>query len=328
MFIMDGMHSKNINAIDLNLLKVFSALAAERSVTKAANSVGLSQPAVSHALRRLRDLLDDDLFILTSAGMQPTDRCRELAPAVNASLQLLKDALTVEADDNPANLNASFRLGMNDLFTTLFAPGISAQVTEQAPNVSIRFLHTLEINKSFSDAYSDLDAGAIDLTIIQDFDTPSRFDREQLGSSDFVCVARAGHPTFRPNLSMEEFTSFNHIMITTLDAEYGRIDEALSKIGIRRNIRLRVPHYSAALSTTAQTNFVYTMPRILVPYAQKAFGLQISELPFQAPVRKIFQVWHKTRTKDFGHQWLRSIISDISTQTGIGGDVHIHKNQD
>jgi DNA-binding transcriptional LysR family regulator len=124
--------------------------------------------------------------------------CRELAPAVNASLQLLKDALTVEVDDNPANLNASFCLGMNGLSTTLFAPGISAQVTKQSPNVSIRFLHTLEINKSLSDAYSDLDAGAIDLTIIQDFDTPSRFDREQLGSSDFVCVARAGHPTFRP----------------------------------------------------------------------------------------------------------------------------------
>ena len=317
MFIISIMHNININAIDLNLLKVFSALAAERSVTKAADSVGLSQPAVSHALRRLRDLLDDELFIRTADGMQPTDRCRELASAVDASLKILQNALTVKVDDNPANFSAAFRLGMNDLFSTLFAPGISAAVADQAPNVSLRFLHTLEINKSLSDAYSDLDAGVIDLTIIQDFDTPSRFDRELLGASDFVCVARSGHPTFRQNLSMEEFTSLDHIMITTLDAEYGRIDEALSKIGIRRRIKLRVPHYSAALSATAQTDLIYTMPRILAPHAQQAFGLQISELPFEAPVRKIFQVWHKTRTKEFGHQWLRSIVSDVADCVGI-----------
>lgn len=312
------MHTKNIFAVDLNLLKVFSALVAERSVTKAASSVGLSQPAVSHALRRLRDLFDDELFIRTAEGMQPTDRCQELAPAVDASLKMLQDALTVKVDDNPANLSSAFRLGMNDLFSTLFAPGILAAVADQAPNVSLRFLHTLEINKSLSDAYADLDAGTIDLTIIQDFDTPSRFDRELLGASDFVCVARSGHPTFRQDLSMQEFTALDHIMITTLDAEYGRIDEALSKFGIRRRIKLRVPHYSAALSATAQTDLIYTMPRILAPHAQQAFGLQISELPFEAPVRKIFQVWHKTRTKEFGHKWLRSVVANVADQAGIG----------
>lgn len=314
---MRTMHRKNINSIDLNLLKVFSALAEERSVTKAADSVGLSQPAVSHALRKLRDIMDDELFVRSADGMQPTDRCRDLAPAVSASLKMLQDALTVREESDPKNLSTTFRLGMNDLFSTLLAAGISESVSQQAPNVSLRFLHTLEINKSLSDAYSDLDAGTIDLTIIQDFDTPSRFDRELLGSSDFVCVARSGHPSFRSNMSMEEFRSFGHIMITTLDAEYGRIDEALSKIGIRRVIKLRVPHYSAALSAAAQTDLVYTMPRILAVHAKQAFGLQISELPFEAPVRKIFQVWHKTRTKEFSHRWLRSIVSSVADRVGI-----------
>jgi len=317
MFNITTMHSTNINAIDLNLLKVFAALASERSVTKAAKSVGLSQPAVSHALRRLRDLLDDELFIRTVDGMQPTERCRELAPAVHASLTMLQDAFSVNTDDDPANLRTAFRLGMNDLFSTLIAPGLSASVAAQAPHVSLRFLHTLEINKSLSDAYADLDAGAIDLTIIQDFDTPSRFDRELLGASNFVCVARAGHPAFHPSLSMDEFTSFGHIMFTTLDSEFGRIDEALSKMGIRRRIELRVPHYSAALSAAAQTDLVYTMPRILASHAKQAFGLQMSELPFEAPVRKIFQVWHKTRTKEFGHKWLRSVVADVAGQAGI-----------
>lgn len=317
MFNICDMHPKNINAIDLNLLKVFSALAAERSVTRAAKSVGLSQPAVSHALRRLRDLMDDDLFIRAADGMQPTERCRELAPVVEASLKMLQDALTVTNDSDPANLRATFRLGMNDLFSTLLVPALTARVAEQAPNVSLRFLHTLEINKSLSDAYADLDAGTIDVTIIQDFDTPSRFDRELLGASDFVCVARAGHPRFHADMGMDEFTSLGHIMFTTLDSEYGRIDEALSKVGIRRRIELRVPHYSAALSATAQTDLVYTMPRILVPHARQAFGLEVSELPFEAPVRKIFQVWHKTRTKEFAHKWLRSVISEAAYQSGI-----------
>ena len=102
-----------------------------------------------------------------------------------------------------------------------------------------------------------------------------------------------------------------------MDAEYSRIDEALSKKGIRRRIELRVPHYSAALSATALTDLVYTVPRILAPHAEQAFGLQVSELPFEAPVRNIFQVWHKTRTKDFGHQWLRKVVSDVSQLSGI-----------
>ena len=317
MFDIATMRQMNIRSIDLNLLKVFSALARERSVTKAADAVGLSQPAVSHALRRLRDLMNDDLFVRAADGMQPTERCRELAPAIEASLKMLEDALMVKEVNDPANLQATYRLGMNDLFSTLLVPGLIAAASDQAPNVSLRFLHTLEINKSLSDAYSDLDAGTIDMTIIQDFDTPSRFGRELLGASDFVCAARASHPGFGPKVSLEQYTRFGHIMITTLDAEYGRIDEALAKKGIRRNIQLRVPHYSAALSATAQTDLIYTMPRILAPHAQQAFGLQISELPFEAPLRKIFQVWHKTRTKEFGHQWLRSVVSEAANKAGI-----------
>lgn len=311
------MHQKNINSIDLNLLKVFNALAEKRSVTKAADSVGLSQPAVSHALRRLRALMDDDLFVRTANGMQPTERCRELTPAIEASLKMVENALAVKEVNDPANLQITFRLGMNDLFSTLLVPSLTARAADQAPNVSLRFLHTLEINKSLSDAYSDLDDGTIDITIIQDFDTPSRFDRELLGVSDFVCAACGSHPNFSPNVSMEQYTQLGHIMFTTLDAEYGRIDEALAKKSIRRKIQLRVPHYSAALSATAQTDLVYTMPRILAPHAQQAFGLQISELPFEAPTRKIFQVWHKTRTKEFGHQWLRSVVSEAATKAGI-----------
>lgn len=311
------MHQKNINAIDLNLLKVFSALAAERSVTKAANSVGLSQPAVSHALRRLRDLMDDELFIRAADGMQPTERCRQLAPSIEASLKMLQDALTVTDDKDPTNLRATYRIGMNDLFSTLLVPGLTARVAEQAPNVSLRFLHSMSINQNVDDAYSDLDRRRIDLAVVLDFDTPSRFDRELLGASDYVCVARVGHPVFQPGLSIEQYTSLGHIMFTTLDAEYGRIDEALSKIGFRRRIELRVPHYSAGLSATTLTDMVYTMPRILAPHAKQAFGLQVSELPFEAPVRKIFQVWHKTRTKDFGHQWLRNVVSNVSQISGI-----------
>jgi len=261
--------------------------------------------------------MDDELFIRAANGMQPTERCKELAPVVEGSLKMLQDALSVQSDNDPASLRATFRLGMNDLFSTLLVPGLTARVAERAPNVSLRFLHTLEINKSLSDAYADLDAGTIDVTIIQDFDTPTRFDRELLGSSDFVCVARTGHPSFHADLSMDAFTSLGHIMFTTHDAEYGRIDEALSKVGIRRRIELRVPHYSAALSATAQTDLVYTMPRILVPHARQAFDLEVSELPFEAPVRKIFQVWHKTRTKEFAHKWLRSVISEAAHQSGI-----------
>lgn len=234
-------HKPNINAIDLNLLKVFSALASERSATKAAKSVGLSQSAVRHALRRLREMMDDELFIRAADGMQPTERCRVPAPAVNASLKLLQDALTVKNDDDPAKLRATFRLGMNDLFSTLLVPG----------------------------------------------------------------------------LSMEQFTALGHIMFTTRDSEYGRIDDALSKMGIRRRIELRVPRYSAALSATAQTDLVYTMPRVLASHAKQAFGLEMSELPFEAPVRKIFQVWHKTRTKEFGHKWSRSVVADMAGRAGI-----------
>ena len=235
----------------------------------------------------------------------------------NASLKIVLDALTYSSAEDPSTLRATFRIGMNDLFSNLLVPGLMVHVAEHAPDVSLRFLHSLGINKSLSGAYSDLDSGAIDLTILLDFDTPPRFDRELLGASDFVCVARAGHPSFHVGLSMEDYTTCGHIMFTTLDAEHSHIDELLSKMGIRRRIELRVPHYTAALSATAQTDLFYSMPRILAPYARQAFGLQIAELPFDVPDRKIFQVWHKTRTKEFGHKWLRSIVTDVSHHAGI-----------
>lgn len=307
------MQYKNIRMIDLNLLKVFYALSVERHVTKAGDSIGLSQPAVSHALNRLRDFFQDELFIRTRNGMEPTARSIALFETVRQVLDELEIAVASEQPFDPATAGGNFRIGMNDLMSVFLLPTLSKRFARQAPSINLRTIHTASIvdgSRPYTNAFVDLDEGRFDLALVQDTEIPTRFTYKKLVTFDFVLVSGLNNSKFQPPIDADTFMDHGHIMVTTADIDYSQMDAALAKLGLERDIKLRVPHYAAAMSVAEETDLIYTLPRLLVPHAEKHYRLKISELPVPSPTREFYQVWLKTKTSDPVHAWVRGIVQE------------------
>ncbi len=307
------MHLKNITSTDLNLLKALLALADEQHLTKAAQELGITQPGMSHALRRLRDLFDDELFVRTRQGMAPTSYCLSLVPHVRQALAELDNILGGEQKFTPSEAVITLRIGMNDLLSTLLLPSLMKKIAQLAPGIDVRVLHTLSVGDYAivpTDPFRDIDAGRSDIAIIQDLKTSTRFVREKLFSVDYVCVARKQNAMFRPPIDIDTYNTLDHIMISFGDVEFSRLDADLEARGLRRRIKVRVPLYTAAQSIAAQTDFVHTMPRILLPSAAKHYDFKVSELPTESPTRDYYFVWNRARTSDPALAWLRQLIRE------------------
>lgn len=309
------MANKNIRAIDLNLFKILIALSEEKNVTKAGEAVFLSQPAVSHALNRLRHIFNDELFIRTHKGMQPTSQCLALIEPVTAALQELDSVLQMGLEFDPSLAEAEFKLGMNDIFSSILALNLIKQVAAEAPNIQLNIIHTkgIDIPSSNTGVFADLDTGLIDLAVLQDYETPPRFERESLGAFDHVCIAAKNHPDLKNGLTLDKYQTLGHIFITGTHFRKATLGNALNEMGIIRDCRLKVPHFVTALNIAETSDLICTMPRFASEYATKRYDLQVFDLPFESPIKAIYQVWHKTLTKDPLHQWMRqSVKSSLS----------------
>lgn len=307
------MQLKNISSIDLNLLKVLYALSTERHLTKAGDAVGLSQPAMSHALRRLRDLFEDDLFVRTHNGMEPTSFCLTLAPRVRDALNNLDVALGTEREFNPENAMMTLRVGLNDMLSILLLPALLKKAMRVAPEIDIRVINTLSVVDNAripNDPYLDLDTGRTDLAVVRDLTTPTRFVRESLFSTDYVCVGRQRNPVFQSPIDVSSYNALEHVMVSRGDAEFSSLDTDLKSRGLQRRVKVRVPLYSTAQTIVSETDLVQTMPRVLLPFAVKRFRFKVSELPAESPTREYFFVWHKVRQSGPMIAWLRSLIRD------------------
>ena len=307
------MRFRNIASPDLDLLKALLALADEQHLTKAGQELGLTQPGMSHALRRLRDLFDEELFVRTHEGMTPTPYCLSLVPHVRQALAELDNVLGGEQKFTPSEAAMTLRIGMNDLLATLLLPSLMEKIARLAPGIDIRVLHTLSVGDYAivpTDPFRDIDAGRSDIAIIQDLKTSTRFVREKLFSVDYVCVARKQNRMFRPPIDIETYNTLNHIMVSFGDVEFSRLDADLEARGLQRQIKVRVPLYTAAQSIAAQTDFVHTMPRILLPSAAEHYDFKVSELPVESPTRDYYFVWKSTRASDPALAWLRQLIRE------------------
>lgn len=304
---------KNVSTTDLNLLKALLALADEQHLTRASQELGLTQPGMSHALRRLRDLFDDELFVRTRDGMAPTPYCLSLVPHVRQALADLDNILGGEQKFTPSEAVMTLRIGMNDLLSTLLLPSLMEKIARLAPGIDIRVHHTLSVGDYAivpTDPFRDIDAGRSDIAIIQDLKTSTRFIREKLFSVDYVCVARKQNTKFHPPIDIDTYNTLEHIMISFGDVEFSRLDADLEARGLRRQIKVRVPLYTAAQSIVAQTDFVHTMPRILLPMAAQHYDFKVSELPVESPKRDYYFVWNRARSSDPVLAWLRRLIRE------------------
>jgi DNA-binding transcriptional LysR family regulator len=295
----------NLRAFDLNLLVVFDAVMQDRSVTRAGKRIGLSQPAMSHALNRLRDLLKDELFVRTPTGMRPTPRAEQLAALLRQALSELQRALQPETFD-PATADRRFSLAINNYAAVVVAPPLATAVSAAAPSVQLdlRPSGTLDLIES-------LDCGDLDLAIGSLDSFGERFACTQLLADEFVMVMRRRHPAGRGALSAKVLAGLTHLDISSSGENTDFLDAWLTEQGQTRRITLRAPYLSARAILT-RSDLAATLSRRIAEEFVRTDPLQVHELPVKSPVVRTTMLWHRRLDTQPAHRWLREMIIAVA----------------
>lgn len=298
----------NWRRIDLNLLVVFDAVMQERSATRAATKLNMSQPAVSHAISRLRAALKDDLFVRTPEGMEPTPQAERLAPSIRQALADLRVALEGGRTFKPQEVERSFAVSVNNYVALVIAPMLAATVAREAPLV------TLDLRPSGTlDITEHLDRGDLDLALGTLAAPGERFSDIRLFEDRFACVLRQGHRAVgtRKTLDAKRLASLPHLEVSSTGEGTSFVDEELSRLGLERHICLRAPLLSTA-AILVQSDMVAVMAERAARAFAATAALQVLPLPFGSPSLTIAMLWHRRLADQPAHRWLRGMVSRLS----------------
>lgn len=297
------------HGIDLNLLAAFDALMSERNVTRAATQVGVSQPAMSAALARLRKLLGDPLFIRGADGLLPTPRAREIAePIARALNQIGMTLLKSEAFIADAAI-LTFNLGMSDYPAFVLLPMLLEAVTEQAPGITIN-VHAFNDR---DDAVDLLDAGVIDAAIGVTPTTPEgRILTRPILRDEFVTIVSSRHPAARRAMDMETYLSLSHVLASPEGQRHGLVDEALAQQGKQRRLALTLPHMFAVPAVVARTHLAATVMKRVALNSSAGRNLALFPPPMTLPEIVMHVIWHRRSDANPAQQWLRDVITSVA----------------
>ncbi|MGL5805060.1 MAG: LysR family transcriptional regulator [Xenococcaceae cyanobacterium] len=309
---MNVIHHFNLAGVDLNLLVVFDALMAEQHLTRAAEKIGLSQPATSNALSRLRKLFDDDLFIKTSKGMTPTPKAIELAETIHQALLQVQTAIYSEPEFIPHTSDRVFRLGMDDYSELVFLPKLLAQMEVLAPNVKIQVRSTNWLRSP-----KLLDEDEIDLAIGHYPQFQSWHTKQLLYEERFICVAGFQRFKDRKAITLEEYVAASHLFVSPKEDMVGLVDKALAVQNLSRNVAMSVPNFLIVPFILVDTNFIATLPVHLVTRFIEVWQLYISELPFEINGFSVDLLWHSKNDREGGHLWLRNLIAQLCSDRHV-----------
>ena len=294
----------NVQDIDLNLLRVFDAVLRERGVTPAAARLGLTQPAVSNALARLRALFGDSLFVRTPAGMDATPFARGVAEPVRQALALLESALAHGPGFDPATATRAFRFYMSDLGQIEFLPPLVERVQKAAPGVR---LETVAADlEHIADA---LGSGALDLAVgfLPALGPP--IARKALFRDPYLCLMRADHPIGR--LTRKKFIEASHVLVTYRGGGHRVIEEALERAGVTRRIALRVPHFTVVPMVLERTDLILTLPARVARVYERRGKFKTVRPPVPIAPAEVAVHWHERFEADPGNRWLRDQIIEL-----------------
>jgi DNA-binding transcriptional LysR family regulator len=320
------MNDIHFNSFDLNLLRVFDALIEERSVTRAGERLGLSQSAISHALNRLRYILNDELFVRVSDGMRPTPRASDIAPRLREGLLQLQLALA-PAEFVPEHTDRRFTITCGEYVGTVLIPAFIAKIRAIAPNAELR------IRPSNMGVTEALLAGRVDLAIGSFRQIPAPFVCEPLFQETRVWVLSADHPAAANELTLERLASLPHLIISgtgedeqavagyvsdhglerlVTRSEVGLLQGALAARGLRRVVGLTTPHFPAALAVVSQSDMAAPLPRRLAAAFADRYRLKLFEPPYDSPPFDIMALWHRDHGEDRAVTWLRGILRAVA----------------
>lgn len=303
------MRDMHLKAIDLNLLTALGALLRQHSVSRAAREVGLSQPAMSRALDRLRHLFDDELMIRSGAGMVLTARAETLAPRVQAILADILDVVA-EPEFDPGKERRTLRIAAVDSQTALFFPGVMARLLKDAPDVDLRAV------PMGPDLARRMQAGEVDLTFsLANYPLPPGTHSESLLEDRLALVLRRGHPVAaREALTMADYAALTHVTMSIFGDSHTETDATLAAAGLERRIALTTPHFSAALATVARTDMVTLISRAFARQFAEPLGLVLLEPPLPTGALHLTLVWPASRKNDRLLAWLRGIFKEVAAE--------------
>lgn len=310
----------SLRTLDLNLLKVFDVVMSERSLTRAAQQLALTQPAVSNALRRLREALGDDLLVRKGRKLEPTPRGQALWPAVRDTLQRLQAALAPDTF-NPSSANTTFVLTMADATAAELMPALVQLIATHAPDVSLRVvpLTTRDPRHLLDEGHADLAIGNFpaamaDLTARAQSGETVAFLHHRLFTGDYVCVMRRGHPLAQGPLTLDRYCAARHMLVSFSGRAFGFIDEAVAALGRTRRVVLTVNQFFTAGKVVASSDLLTVLPRHFVNVTGFADQLVLRELPFTAPPIHVDALWHLRQDNSSSHAWLRAQVAALANQ--------------
>ena len=314
------MNPLNFRTFDLNLLRIFNEVMTERSLTKAAHKLALTQPAVSNAMRRLRDVLGDELLRRSGQGVMPTPRALALWPTVQEALRQLQASLTPQAFV-PSEASTTFVLAMADATAAELIPGLVEVIDRDAPGVTIRVvpLTTRDPRRLLDEEAADLAIGYFpavlaSLTAQAQAGETVAFEHQRLYLSNYVCVMRRDHPLAGEELTLDRYCAARHLLVSFSGRPYGFIDEALAGLGRQRHIVLTVNQFFTAGRVVATSDLLTVLPRHFVSVTGIADQLVLRELPFKVPAVHVDALWHRRMQHSGAHTWLREVLAHLPQQ--------------
>ena len=308
------MMNVNFRTLDLNLLRVFDEVMAERNLTRAARNLSLTQPAVSNALRRLREVLGDELVRRSGAGVEPTPRALALWPTVRDALQTLQHTLAPNEFD-AAIADTTFVLAMADATAAELIPGLVQIMQREAPAISVRVvpLTTRDPRQLLEREEADMAIGYFpaviaSLTARGQSGVAVPFEAQRLYVGQYVCVMRRGHPLAEKPLTLDDYCAAHHLLVSFSGRPYGFIDQTLAALGRERRVAVTVNQFFTAGRVVATSDLLTVLPRHFVRVTGIDEQLVLRDLPFDQPLVHVDAVWHRRAQHGHAHEWLRAAL--------------------
>lgn len=309
----------NINKMDLNLLVYLDVLLREKNVTRAANQLNITQPAMSNGLKRLRDLLNDPILVRTSDGMVPTERARELAPVVRGVLLTLEETLQPNKDFEPLHSQRVFRIMASDYAASTLIPALLKKMRVQAPLTSLDIMTPSDVT------FHDVENGKVDMAINRFDQLPQSFHQKTVWRDSFSCLINAGNPVVK-KFNLDSYLKAQHIWVSKTGfgvgvgmdpkdvQKLGWVDEALAKLGKQRSISVFTRNYHVAMHLAVGIDLIATLPSRAAKLYENDPTMAIMDPPFAIPSIELKMIWSPLLHQDASHIWFRRLIVETADE--------------
>jgi len=299
------MTNKNTPNIRLQELMVFHAILSNGSITAASEALGISQSSVSKQLKNLRHYFADELFVRSGQGMAATSKALVIAPQISALIASFEE-LNGEIDFDPGYIERNFVISTSDEVQHYLLPQLLSRISTESPHSKVTFK---VLDRDY--ATKQLESGSVDLAITLNWHAPDHLKQTRLFDDDFVVIHRQGHPLQGDKMTMKQYLSAAHMMVSPLGHAHGPVDEILASHGKKRSVSLIVPYFMQVADALLNSDLIVTLQRRACTELMKSFPLSTSELPIKMRPVNYFMFWHKRYDKDSTNRWLRQICYDV-----------------